>query len=199
MFKAVVFDFGGVVRGIGHTGSRQMIAELYGLPLDQIGASIQKLAYQMSVGKITEAEFWTLLSESVGKPKPGEWKKLWHERTTKDFKINIPIVELVKNLKSQKIQCFVLSNTIPPHVEFNRAQGWYEMFDKVYLSVDIGLRKPDIKAYEYVLKDQDLKGEECIYIDDLEENLVPARELGMKTILAVDPDQVVKDVMAALN
>jgi putative hydrolase of the HAD superfamily len=64
----------------------------------------------------------------------------------------------------------------------------------MYLSYEIGIRKPDRKAYELVLKDQDVKGAECVYVDDLEENLIPAGELGMKTILANNPKQVVDTI-----
>ncbi len=88
----------------------------------------------------------------------------------------------------------MLSNTIPPHAEFNRSQGWYDYFDKVYLSYEMGVRKPDIRAYEHVLRDQKLSGRECIMVDDIEENLIPAEGLGMQTVLAINPSQAARDV-----
>ena len=36
---------------------------------------------------------------------------------------------------------------------------------------------------------------ECVFIDDKEENLVPAEELGMKTVLFQNPKQAVKEVL----
>ena len=153
MFKAVIFDFGGVVHSKGQTNSRQLIADLYGMSLEEIGPTIKEFAHQMSVGKIDESDFWRLLSESVEREIPKDWEVVWHKRTTEDFQIYHQIVELVNGIRKRKVRALVLSNTMLPHVEFNRAQGWYEHFDKVYLSCDIGYRKPDVAAYEVVLND----------------------------------------------
>ena len=45
------------------------------------------------------------------------------------------------------------------------------------------MRKPDIEFYELVLDENDLKPQETVFIDDSEQNLPPARELGINTIL----------------
>ena len=61
----------------------------------------------------------------------------------------------------------------------NELRGFYDIFDNVFLSNEIGLIKPDIDKYKYVLKKLDAKPKQCLYIDDKIQNLVPARTLGM--------------------
>ena len=55
-------------------------------------------------------------------------------------------------------------------------------FDGVYFSHLIRLRKPNREAFEYVLADAELKPEETLFFDDLQENVEAARELGIKGV-----------------
>lgn len=194
MIKAVIFDYGGVVHSLSKIGSTQRIAEAFDLPVEKIKPYTKKLGIMMGEGKITEEHYWEELSKLVEKSKPKNYRKVWKYQTTEDSVIFPEIINLVKEIKNQGILAVVLSNTILPHAEFNREQGGYEHFDKVFLSYEMGVRKPDKRAYETVLWEMNLKAEDCIFIDDLEENLIPARVLGMKTILAANPDQVVREV-----
>jgi len=194
MIKAVIFDYGGVVHSLSKAGATQRIAEAYGLLADEIKIFTKDLGIKFGEGMINEEQYWEELSKLVGKPKPENYQEVWKYKTTEDYVIYPEIINLVEEIKTCGILTIVLSNTIPPHAEFNREQGGYDHFDKVYLSYEMGVRKPDKRAYEIVLREMNLDAHECIYIDDLEENLVPANEMGMRTILAMSPDQVVKDV-----
>lgn len=104
------------------------------------------------------------------------------------------IAKLAQELRDKGIKAVILSNTVPPHGQLIKKWGWYRPFYKIYLSYEIGFRKPDKRAYQIVLDDLGLKGEECVMVDNIEEDLVPARELGMRTVLAINPGQVVRDV-----
>lgn len=190
MFKAVIFDFGGVVHSLGGKKLSEILADKTGLSKDEVLTKIKPKLLEMSIGKIDEELFW----RSFGVKIEGVW-----DEQLKDNRLNYQVVELVKNLRSKNIITLVLSNTIPPHSKIIKDLGWYGYFDKIYLSHDIRSRKPDIKAYEYVLKDQNLNGNECIFVDDLEENLIPAKNLGMKTILARNPIQVVNEIKQELS
>ena len=108
------------------------------------------------------------------------------------------MLSFVEELKGKGYNVYLLSNTIQPHVDFFRSKGLYDYFDKVFLSNEIGLRKPDVKIYEHVIKDLGIKAEETLYVDDLEDNLTPAQKLGMGVILAQSPEQIISDVRKML-
>ena len=62
--------------------------------------------------------------------------------------------------------------------KFNLRSYFLVFFSSCYL----GVRKPDPRIYGLALKITQRKPEECIFIDDREENVEPARELGIHGI-----------------
>ena len=62
-----------------------------------------------------------------------------------------------------------------------------ELFEKIYLSHEIGLRKPNVECYHYVLKDAGIKGSESVFVDDNRANIKGADEAGINTIWAKEP------------
>jgi len=105
-----------------------------------------------------------------------------------------PMFELVGRIQAAKILACVLSNVIPSHAEDVRARGWYAPFDHLFLSCEIDLWKPDIWIYRHVVDKLGFLPGNFLYVDDLEVNLVPAYEHGMKVLLAVDPQKTVSAV-----
>jgi putative hydrolase of the HAD superfamily len=97
-------------------------------------------------------------------------------------------VELLKQLKSN-YRIFLLSNTNIIHFwkytgDFYSTYGipMAELFDKLFLSYEIGIHKPDAGIYTHVLQNAGIKAEECVFIDDSLANVDAARLLGMKGI-----------------
>ncbi len=198
MIKEVVFDFGGVVHSLDGVFTRGGIAVAYGLKVEEIALLLDSLLERMGLGVVTEDEFWNELSAKTAKPIPEERHEVLRKELRENACLYPEIINLVRDLRMFGVGLAVLSNTIPPHAEVIKEKGWYGMFDEVFLSCELGLRKPDKKIYELVLSKLGLRGEECVFVDDLQENLLPAGELKMKTVLAVSPGQVVFDVKTLL-
>ena len=96
----------------------------------------------------------------------------------------------LKQLKN-KYKLFLLSNTNVIHqVAFNKIfkntvekTSFNSLFNKAYYSHEIGLRKPDAAAYQYVLNENRLQPQETLFIDDTPGNIEGAKVVGMPTIL----------------
>jgi putative hydrolase of the HAD superfamily len=54
-------------------------------------------------------------------------------------------------------------------------------FDVFYLSHEINLRKPNADIYQFVLSENNLTPDTCLFIDDTEENTKAASKLGIHT------------------
>ncbi|KAM6354816.1 bifunctional epoxide hydrolase 2 [Podargus strigoides] len=67
-------------------------------------------------------------------------------------------------------------------------------FDLVIESCRLGAQKPDLDIYTYALDALQAKPQEVILLDDIGENLKPAREMGMATILVRDTETVLKEL-----
>ena len=69
-------------------------------------------------------------------------------------------------------------------IEYISKKFDYEtLFHSVSYSYEVSISKPDRMAYQILLDKLVSKSENSVFIDDSENNLRPARELGMKTIL----------------
>ena len=95
---------------------------------------------------------------------------------------------LLQELKKNS-RLFLLSNTNEIHITFfenemkkkQQLERFYGSFEKIYYSSRIGLRKPDLRCFEYVLKENNLLAEETLFIDDSIQHIDSATELGLKT------------------
>ena len=69
-------------------------------------------------------------------------------------------------------------------------------FDYVYLSFEIGLKKPDKQIYEYVLDDLKIDAKNILFIDDDTDNILMAKECGWNTCQAFgyELDKIKKSV-----
>ena len=73
--------------------------------------------------------------------------------------------------------------------------GFRKYFKKNFISGELGLAKPDLEIYLYVLKKLNAKPEECIFIDDKRENCIAAAKLGIKSIIFKNSNQLKKELV----
>jgi putative hydrolase of the HAD superfamily len=93
-------------------------------------------------------------------------------------------VRLLPELKKQGFRVFYLSNF---HLDtFETVKNdyfFFRYFDGGVISADIKLSKPDVRIYRYILNKYSLNPEECLYIDDIEENVLTSESAGMQGFL----------------
>ncbi|HEY4054244.1 MAG TPA: HAD family phosphatase [Terriglobales bacterium] len=71
-----------------------------------------------------------------------------------------------------------------------------EIFDVFVSSCFVGLRKPDERIYRMALELTQHSPEECVFIDDRQENLSGAEKAGFRTVLMKDAQQLRRDLQA---
>lgn len=195
MDKVVIFDWGGIVES--HENNSQELKE----------AKIRLIKRFTNVLSDQEIlERWTnetLEGKSIGAINKEEEIKDWVNLLQNNMHIQVPFTEfkeayeeefnLVNYYKSvveyahslkDRCQIAILSNLGP--FDKKRIDKQYNLskFDYVYLSFEIGLRKPDKKIYEYVLKDRNIAPEKILFIDDDTDNIIMAKECGWNTCQA---------------
>lgn len=96
-----------------------------------------------------------------------------------------PIIDNIRIMSKliEQYDIVLTSNTNPLHVQkiFSMI-GNIKFFNRKIFSYEIGISKPDRKFYEYALKVSSAIATESVFIDDLEENIAVARELGFASI-----------------
>lgn len=68
------------------------------------------------------------------------------------------------------------------------------LFDAVVISDRVGLRKPGPEIYQLTASLIGLPPGECLFVDDTERNLPPARDLGMGTLLFTGADGEIAEI-----
>ncbi len=90
-----------------------------------------------------------------------------------------PNVDLIRRLRTT-YKTGVLSNADSTLVSWLRdALGIYDLFDDVVCSADVGMAKPDPRIYALAAQRIGLPPEQCVFIDDLAQNVEAARGTGM--------------------
>ncbi len=96
------------------------------------------------------------------------------------------------------IKLYTLSNTNQVHSDFFRSREIFTLFDKLYLSQELGARKPEALFFNRVLKDAKLNPKNSVFFDDLEQNVVAARELGMHSFVVFRSSSEIKKILKSL-
>lgn len=87
------------------------------------------------------------------------------------------------SLKEKGFQLFLLSNCSMQFYEYYQKKSIFLHFDGYYISAKYHLVKPSVDIFLDFLKRFDLKAEECIFIDDIKENIDGAKQSGMYGIV----------------
>jgi len=61
-----------------------------------------------------------------------------------------------------------------------------KLFDVITSSAEFGVTKPDPKIYDILVEKLEVKPMSCLFIDDVEKNIISAEKVGMKTILFIN-------------
>lgn len=69
-------------------------------------------------------------------------------------------------------------------------------FDRIFASHEIGLRKPERRAFDYICQSLALSPDSILFFDDLAENVQAAQDAGLQAVLVRAPDDVAKALSA---
>ena len=182
MIKNLIFDFGDVFINLNKKRFKNNIDELskYFPDLEEI-SSFNK---NYERGLVNTEEFINRYTSEINGLTKEDFIAKWNS-VLADFPYKR--VEFLKKLKNtQEFNIILLSNTNELHIDFISKnipfyQEFKSLFDLFYLSHEINLIKPDIEIYKFVLKQNNIKPEETLFVDDLIENTKAASELGIKT------------------
>ena len=206
MDKVVIFDWGGVVENHEDElkefqDAKVRVIKRYNsnLTAEEI---INRWSYKLSdnlsleiTNKKEDIEHWVArLQKNMNIHISYEdFKKTYEEEFAK-ITYYKDVVEYTHSLKN-KCKIAILSNLTL--FDKKRINDQYDLnqFDYVYLSFEIGMRKPCRNIYEYVLKDLNVRPENILFIDD-ENNIKTAGECGWRTCQAFgyELDKIKKDV-----
>jgi FMN phosphatase YigB (HAD superfamily) len=188
--KNIVFDFGGVIIDIDFWLSINAFINLGATNFEKVYSQSKQLQIfdDLDRGAINSDEFCRAMKSYL--PITVTKQQIidaWNAILIGIPEHRIQVLEAVR----KHYRIFLLSNTNVIHYkvyikELQEKYGYKdlsELFEKVYLSFKVKMRKPEKDFFKLVLKENGLIADETLFIDDSEQNLPPAVSLGMKTFL----------------
>jgi glucose-1-phosphatase len=188
VIKNIVFDFGGVILNIDHHRVEIAFERLGIRDFEQLfnQASQSELFKSLEKGEKTSAEFRDEIRKLIGlKLTDATIDHTWNEIIC-DYPHEH--IQLLKEIRKHH-RLFLLSNTNVIHYnyyipKFRNEFGFdfESLFENVYWSFKIGMRKPDPDPFLLLLKNETIQPDETLFIDDTSQNTDIARFLGFKTL-----------------
>jgi len=201
--KAIIFDVGGVlalekdltvIKGTQRNlGVHQYMAKKLKISLDQWIDAIDTTYAKGIEGKISEKKALSIIAKNV-KTSAKKLEKISFKAYKKNFKQNKELYKIVFKLKKKDYKIAILSDQWYISKKALILPKYSKKFNVVIVSCDVGFRKPNPKIYRLALKKLKLPADRCLFVDNQEWNIKPAKKIGMKTILFKNNQQFIKEL-----
>jgi len=193
MIRAVVFDLGGVVTiGDPLTGMLSYCAHAIGVTEERLLEPFSRIHDAWKKGQFPEKEFWEKITSPLHVSMP-QGSSLWLDSFLSMYRENKDILSLIMQLKQKRFAIGLLSNTEVPVANFIKNKHG-ELFDIFVCSCNVGMIKPDAEIYQLTLQKLHMKPEEVVFVDDKEENVLGARDIGIHGIHFTDTSSLIHDL-----
>ena len=190
MITTIFFDIGGVLLtdGWGHD-SRRAAADHFGLDWEEFRDRHEKVAHAIETNRMTLDQY---LNRAVFYRPRSFTRQEFRGFIFAQSQPKPESIEIAKQLAASKTSFMATINNEILELNSYRLEkfGLRAIFPVFFSSCFLGLRKPDEAIYRTALQITQRNAGECIFIDDREVNLECPREMGFKTILFREADQL---------
>lgn len=200
--EAVIFDLGGVIINLDYSRTGNAFKELGLTDFDTAYSQLQQteLFDRFETGHVSSFHFINRLLDQL--PQGNNGNRVVHAWNAMIGDFPKERLEWLSEI-GKKYRTFLLSNTNTLHMEavrrsLEKTTGHQQLesyFEKVYLSCEMGLRKPDPAIFLRVCEEQGLKPETTLFIDDSPQHVEGARVAGLQAI-HLEPGMEVVHVFA---
>ncbi len=178
MIKAIIFDYNGVLT---FQGTFDYLIEEYSLKCGKSREELARLVRHYwdlaKLDKIPSRQFWEKVAAFLNQDHQ-QLRRIWID----SFGFRREILPLIQHLKNGH-QTALLTNEIQDWTEEAiKKYSLQSYFTFIVPSYQAKAAKPDPAMFHFLLQKLQCAAEECLYIDDLDKNIVSAREMGFNVI-----------------
>lgn len=195
-YKAIGFDYGGVVNGVPGFVFMRAMADFLVVSLDDLHEVFLENSHLSSTGKMSWVEMWshmaTLLKRSEKCREVSDFIYTWD----KEQVVNQRVIQLIKNVRLLGYKVGLLSNWENGLRERLDKQGIASQFDVIGISSEMGVMKPQSEAFFKFCEMLGVRPQELVFIDDSEKSFETVEAVGYTPVLFRDYAGLVKDLKA---
>jgi len=183
MIQCVISDLGKVILDFDNHIFFRKMAEYCPYSARDIAERVHRhrdLIRFFDTGKIEPEDFYREVAEKL-EAKVG--RDTFFRMYGDVFSLNPPVLDLLSMIKN-RYKLILLSNTdVERFGLIKKKFPEIFIFDDYVLSYEVGYMKPHPRIYKEALAKAQARAEECVFLDDLAENIEGARDVGMNAIL----------------
>ena len=196
MIKTIFFDIGGVLIDIHPERTYQYLSDSADVETNMVKESFPWDDHDQYERGIMNNEDW-FIAYKEALPQPcclkrsdfwNAWKLLLGEE-----KNTVNILEAL----NKQYSIWLLSNTNPKHIqdEIEKRYLFPSLVNGAVYSFDVGVRKPEKEIYEIAMQRANANPQECLFIDDLLENIQAAKQIGIEGIHFISSEQLKQELV----
>jgi HAD superfamily hydrolase (TIGR01509 family) len=194
---AAIFDLGNVVIKVDLSAVPRRLAEITGLSGEKVAEALLDGGRRdlLEVGRLSMEEYYRQVIASLGRPiSYEEFDRAWN---TIYCGVCNGIEEMLVGLR-KTIRMVALTNTNAGHADWwtREYAGVVGKFEKVFMSYEMGVAKPQPECFQRVIDYLSLKPAEVVFVDDSPANVQAAVAMGMKGIIARSTSQISRELAA---
>jgi len=186
-YEQIIFDLGGVLIDIDYQATENAFIALglkdFGEKYSQLNQS--DLFDKLEIGEISAQHFINkMLALCPEGTSPNKVVAAWNAMIGEFPKEKIELLDRVKS----RLPIYMLSNTNEIHIP-KVYEAWVKvsdepmsaLFDTIYLSFEIGKRKPDVSTFNWVCETLAINPSTTLFIDDSPQHIEGAKKAGLPT------------------
>ena len=193
MIKAIIFDWGGVLIDDPADGLIEYCANSLGIDSKELKSVFSRYEEEFQKGLLLEKDLWEKICNELKVAQPST-SSLWKEAVINVFIDKKEVYQLVSILKINGYKLGFLSNTEIPTMEYFYDNGYDKYFDEKIFSCVEKTAKPEKYIYNTALKKLGVRANEAVFIDDRQEYIKGARQVGIHGIIFENSNQLKEEL-----
>ena len=187
-----IFDLGNVIVDIDFNRVLGAWSDFSRVPLATLkqNFAMGEAFHQHERGEISDEAFAEAMCHEMDLPL--SYEQFSHGWQAVFVAIRPDVVDIMHKLREQGHRVVVLSNTNRLHTTF-----WPDEYpeiraaaDKIYLSQEMGMRKPEARIYQELLRTEGFTAADAVFFDDNADNIEGANQLGITSILVTGKETI---------
>lgn len=187
-----IFDLGNVIVDIDFNRVLGAWSDFSRVPLATLkqNFAMGETFHQHERGEISDEAFAERFCQEMGLSL--SYEQFSHGWQAVFVAVRPEVIDIMHKLREQGHRVVVLSNTNRLHTTF-----WPEEYpevkaaaDKIYLSQEMGMRKPEARIYQAVLQAEGFTAADAVFFDDNADNIEGANQLGITSILVTGKETI---------
>lgn len=181
-FEAVVFDYGEVISQPMNKDAVHVMADILSVSQEALQESYWRFRDDYDLGRLTGKEYWQKVTADLDRnPTEDELARLLSTDVDTWKNIRPEMIEFARELKEEGVKIAILSNMHHDFLAYlNKECEWMKLFDVRVFSCELGIMKPEMEIYQFLIQKLQTEPSRTLFIDDRQVNVDGAIKAGLK-------------------